>query len=143
MNRWKPTQEELDKILKKHLRYVDLRYAILQRANLRYADLEDADLEGANLQRANLKDADLQRANLRGANLKDADLRGANLDYSCLPLWCGSRNMIVDDRIARQIAAHFCALTCDSEEFQQAREALLPYAMKSHVAGWILEEGEQ
>ena len=187
--RWKPTQEELAEILRKHelwledkdggeraiLGRANLRGANLFRANLSRADLERANLIGANLSRAdleranliganleranlggaNLSRADLERANLIGANLEranlgganlsragleGADLRGANLDFSCLPLWCGSKDMIVDDRIAQQIAAHFCALTCDSEEYQQAREALLPYARKSHVAYWLLDD---
>lgn len=102
----------------------NLRCADLRRANLRCADLRDADLQYANLQYA-----DLQYANLRGANL-----RGANLDYSCLPLWCGSKGMIVDRRIAAQIAAHFCALSCDDPDFLAAREAVLPFAQTSHRA---------
>lgn len=86
-------------------------------------------------QRANLIDANLIGANLRGAILIGADLIGANLDYSCLPLWCGSRGMIVDRRIAAQIAAHFCALTCDDPDYQAARSAILEFAKTSHRAG--------
>ncbi len=85
-------------------------------------------------QRANLQEADLQEANLQRANLRGADLRGANLDFSCLPLWCGSRGMKVDKRIAMQIAAHFCVLDCEDEEFTIAREKLLPFAQQSHRA---------
>jgi len=95
--------------------------------------------------RANLLCADLQRANLLYADLQDADLQGANLDYSCLPLWCGSKGMIVDRRIAAQIAAHFCALSCDDPDFLAAREAVLPFAQTSHRAAdlGLLEEREQ
>ncbi len=107
----------------------DLLCADLQYANLRGADLQRAELRGADLRGANLRYADLQYANLRGA-----DLRGANLDYSCLPLWCGSKGMIVDRRIAAQIAAHFCALSCDDPDFLAAREAVLPFAQTSHRA---------
>ena len=35
-----------------------------------------------------------------------ANLRYANLDFSCLPLWCGSFNMKVDDNIIEQILTH-------------------------------------
>ena len=102
------TQNELDKILKNHkkwlagedggsranLRGANLRGANLQVADLRGADLRDvnlwdaalqgaklwgADLRGANLQGANLRAADLRGANLRVANLRDANLRDANL----------------------------------------------------------------
>jgi uncharacterized protein YjbI with pentapeptide repeats len=94
--------------------------------------------------RADLQRADLQRADLRGANLRGADLRGANLDYSCLPLWCGSKGMIVDRRIAAQIAAHFCALVCDDADYQAARTAILEFAKTSHRAMdlGLLEERE-
>ena len=110
-----------------------------KRANLRDADLKGADLPCANLQDADLRDADLRDADLRGANLRGADLRGADLrgadlDYSFLPLWCGSKGTIVDRRIAAQIAAHFCALVCDDEDYQAARTAILEFAKTSHRA---------
>jgi len=91
------------------------------------------------------KRADLEDANLEGADLRDADLRGANLDYTCLPLWCGSKGMIVDKRIAAQIAAHFCALDCDDADYLAARTAILEFAKSSHLAEvlGLLEEHEQ
>ena len=75
-----------------------------------------------------------ERANLRNADLQYADLRNADLDYSCLPLWCGSRGMVVDRKIAAQIAAHFCALSCDDPDFQKARAAIIDFALTSHRA---------
>jgi hypothetical protein len=53
--------------------------------------------------------------------------------------------MIVDKRIASQIAAHFCALSCDDPDFLAAREAVLPFAQTSHRAAdlGLLEEREQ
>ena len=73
-----------------------------------------------------------------------ADLRGADLDYSCLPLWCGSEGMIVDKRIAAQIAAHFCSLDCDDADYLAARAAILEFAKTSHRAGDLgLEEWEK
>ena len=117
-----------------YLRGADLRDADLPFASLRGANLKDANLKDANLKGANLKGANLQDANLKGANLKGANLRGANLDYSFLPLWCGSKGTIVDRRIAAQIAAHFCALVCDDEDYQAARTAILEFAKTSHRA---------
>ena len=117
-----------------NLRGADLPFANLRGADLRGANLRDADLKGANLKGADLRDANLQGANLRGADLRGANLRGANLDYSFLPLWCGSKGMIVDRRIAAQIAAHFCALVCDDEDYQAARTAILEFAKTSHRA---------
>ena len=75
-------------------------------ANFQNADLRDKDLQGEDLRGANLQDADLRGARLWGANLQDADLRGANVDYSAWPLWCGSLEAYIDDRIAIQILYH-------------------------------------
>ena len=145
-------KDELKSILEQHwlwvggnggkranLQYANLRDANLQDADLGGANLQGADLRRADLQYANLRDADLQDADLGGANLQDADLGGANLqgadlDYSCFPLWCGSKGMIVDRRIAAQIAAHFCALVCDDADYQAARIAILEFASTSHRA---------
>ena len=104
----------------------DLRGANLQGADLRGANLQGADLQGAYLQGANLQGAYLQDANfrdtiflnasLRDASLRDAllcdadlrgtDLRGADIDYSAWPLWCGSLEAYIDDRIAIQLLYH-------------------------------------
>lgn len=46
------------------------------------------------------------RANLRGADLQGANLRGADIDYSAWPLWCGSLEAYIDDRIAIQLLYH-------------------------------------
>lgn len=73
------------------------------------------------------KKADLREADLRGANL-----RGADLDYSCWPLWCGSLNVKVDARIARQLAYHFCRLDCDDPEYLEARKAIAKFANGFH-----------
>ena len=148
-------QDELDAILQKHKLWLDdadggIR-ADLKGANLRGANLWGADLKGANLRGADLRGADLYKSNLRHADLSDADLRGADLrgadlDYSCFPLWCGSKGMIVDRRIAAQIAAHFCALECDDADYIAAREAILEFAQTSHrakVLGLEIKECEE
>ena len=145
-------ENELKKILDEHKLWLEGMGG--QRADLSWADLRGADLRGvdiseanriganlswANLSGANLRWADLHGADLRGADLYGADLRvanlsGANLDYSCWPLWCGSKNVKVDLKIAQQIAAHFCALDCDEKEYKSARKAILKFAQKSHRA---------
>jgi uncharacterized protein YjbI with pentapeptide repeats len=80
---------------------------------------------------------DSRDANLRSADLRSADLRSADIDFSCWPLWCGSKSVKVDDRIAMQLLAHFCCLDCDSDDYQKAKSAILDYARKSHVAGYL------
>ena len=124
------TRNEISKILRKHkmwlddeeggeradlsgadLRGADLRGANLSEADLSRADLSraylsGADLRGADLSRAYLSEADLSRADLRGAYLSEADLSRADLDFSCLPLWCGSLNAEFDDKQIIQIVYH-------------------------------------
>ena len=119
----------------------DLRGADLQSADLRGADLQRADLRGANLREADLRGADLQSADLQSADLRGADLQRADLDYSCLPLWCGSKQMKVDRKIALQILAHFCALDCDDMDVKaiQLDKTVNALALQSHHAHELLE----
>ena len=53
--------------------------------------------------------------------------------------------MVVDRRIASQIAAHFCALACDDADYLAAQTAILEFAKSSHRAGdlGLLEEVEE
>jgi uncharacterized protein YjbI with pentapeptide repeats len=138
---------KLTKILAEHKKWLDdrggkradlsnadLTHADLTYANLRRANLTGANLRGADLRDAYLRGADLRRADLTGADLRRADLTGADLDFSCWPLWCGSKNVKVDARIAAQLAAHFCVLDCDDKEYQKARKAVLKFAKTSHRA---------
>jgi len=81
---------------------------------------------------AYLKGADLTGAALDGANLEGADLRFADIDFSSWPLWCGSFDVIVDSRIAAQLAYHFCRIVCDDPEVQAAQKALAPLANQFH-----------
>ena len=87
------TQEELNKVLELHkkwldgdstgriadLRDADFRNATLRGADLRGAGLRDADFRNATLRGADLRGADLRRAKLRGADLRYANLNGADL----------------------------------------------------------------
>ena len=118
------------------LRYADLSHADLSGADLSDADLRDANLRDADLSGANLRCANLRRADLRGADLSDADLRGANLDYSCLPLWCGSLEAHFDDRQLVQIAYHLVKSGLQSknasEETKKELSKLIDFANKFH-----------
>ena len=152
-------KKELDCVISKHkewingdggeyasLSHADLRGASLRYANLSHADLTGADLSGAylrdaNLKYANLRDVDLTGADLRGANLTGADLTGANLrdtnlDYSCLPLWCGSLEAHFDDKQLVQIAYHLVKSGLQSknasEEAKKELSKLIDFANKFH-----------
>lgn len=95
-------------------------------------DPRHVDLSGTNLMYQDLIGEDLRGVNLKGVNLRYADLTGADLDFSCWPLWCGSFNVIVDTRIAAQLAYHFCRLECDDIEYLKARNAIVEFANKFH-----------
>ena len=142
-------KKELDCVISKHKEwingdggeYASLSYADLRGASLRYTDLSHAYLRGANLSHADLSgadlsDADLRDANLKYANLRDAHLRGADLDYSCLPLWCGSLEAHFDDRQLVQIAYHLIKAGLQSknasEETKNQLSKLIDFANKFH-----------
>lgn len=112
--------------------------ADLYGADLRGANLCGADLRGANLRGANLCEANLRGANLCGANLRGANLREADLDYSCLPLWCGSLETNFDSRQLKQIAYHLVKAGLQSSNATDAdREELgklIDYANQFHRA---------
>ena len=130
------------------LRDADLRGADLRDADLRGADLRDADLRGAelryaNLRYANLRGADLRDADLRGAELRYADLRradlcGANIDFSCLPLWCGSLYAGFDDKQIIQLIYHTVKSGLNSkntgEEVKNELTKLIDLANRFHRA---------
>ena len=124
-----------------NLRFANLRSANLRSANLRYADLRFANLSSANLRyadlySANLSSADLSSADLYSANLSSADLSSADLDFSCLPLSCGSLKMKTDARLRIQIAYHFASLIKYgfgvTEEEKEIFEKIKNYANKIH-----------
>ena len=122
----------------------DLRFA-----NLRNTDLLKADLQNANLYGADLLGANLRRADLLGADLRSANLYGANMDYSCLPLWCGSLSANFDSMQLKQIAYHLVKAGLDStnatDEDRRELSKLIDYANGFHRAqecGFIKGDSE-
>jgi uncharacterized protein YjbI with pentapeptide repeats len=113
----------------------DFYGADLQETNLRNANLINADLQEVNLRLAYLQGADLNRAKLHNADLRWANLRGSDINYSCLPLRCGGLSWEIDERIASQLAYHFCSMTCVSKEFIDARNSILSFANKFYRVG--------
>lgn len=106
------TQKDVNKALKLHQKWLDNKEGGLR-----------ADFSGENL----------SSIYLRCADLRGVDLRGANLDYSSLPLWCGSKKMIVDEKFIYQLLAHVYALQNESEEFKKIQETIKIFAEKSHI----------
>ena len=113
-------QDKLNKILELHSLWIK-----------NDPDGKMADLSGADLREANLREANLRGANLRGANLSGADLREANLDYSCLPLWCGSIGMKIDKRLAIQFVYH-AMVNMNSEVMAEFIKDPLAFANQFH-----------
>ena len=131
----KITHEELKQFLRKHKLWL-VGDKDGERADLRNADLSGADLRGANLRGADLRGANLRGADLRDADLRDANLSGADLDYSALPLWCGSLTAQFDDRQLIQIAYHLVRAGLNSnnasDEIKAELAKLIDFANKFH-----------
>ena len=77
-----------------------------QRANFERADFQGTDFRGTDFQGANCRGANFREANFQGANFEGANFQGADLDFSCWPLWCGSLNVVLDDRLKAQLLYH-------------------------------------
>ena len=84
-------------------------------------DLRDADLSSA----------DLSSANLSGADLRGANLSGADLDYAAWPLWCGSLQVALDERLQAQLLYHVLAVAPSLRAL--APQEMLDLANGSHV----------
>jgi hypothetical protein len=96
-----------------------------------------ANLSSADLRRANLRSADLRRANLRSADLSSADLssadlRRANMDFTNIPMWCGTlKGVKVDISLVRQMLLHIFALDCEDKTFKTIKRLIKPFAKLS------------
>ena len=103
---------------------------ILQR-HAKWLESGGTDGESANLCGADLCNANLCGANLRGADLRSANLCSANLDFSCWPLWCGSKNVKADDRLVVQLIFHVTRLdiSCCSGGVREAVEHIRAMAV--------------
>jgi uncharacterized protein YjbI with pentapeptide repeats len=116
----------------------NLQGADLCSANLQGADLYGANLQGAYLQYVDLRDANLFDANLYDANMQGADMQGVDIDYSCLPLWCGSLGANFDSRQLKQIAYHLVKAGLNStnatDEDRRELSKLIDYANGFHRA---------
>ena len=158
------TREDLDKILKNHKLWIHGKeggeVAEFRGADLSYAILKNTVFVDADLSSANLKDVYFCEADLTGANLRDADLKGAvfkntnfkntNIDFSCLPLWCGSLSAHFDDKQLIQIAYHLVRAGLKSknasDETKKELSKLIDFANKFHrvnECGKILKEDEK
>ena len=123
------------------LSHTDLSHTDLIGTDLRDADMRGTDLSYANMRGTDMRGTDMRGTNMRGANMKGADmtgtdLRGANLDYSCLPLWCGSLGANFDDRQLIQIAYHLVRAGVNSnnasDEAKKELSKLIEFANKFH-----------
>jgi len=84
----------------------DLSGSDLSRSNLSGSDLSGSDLSGSDL-----SGSDLSRSDLSGSDLSRSDL-----DYSVWPLWCGSFDVITDDKIKIQLLYHVARIKGNIED---------------------------
>ena len=144
-------QKELDEILRRHkawlngeeggeradLQGADLYGAGIQRTDLQHAILRDVDFRHAILQRTRL-----QRTELRGADLRRADMRGTDIDYASWPMWCGSLEAYVDDRIAIQLLYHTLSVVQHSPYVSEDVKKALLSAENVRIANRFHRVGE-
>lgn len=70
--------------------------------------------------------ANFAELDLRRADFWRADLQGADLDFSAWPLWCGSLEAYIDDRIAIQLLYHLiCPVQASPYVSQEVKDRLL------------------
>ena len=62
---------------------------------------------------------------LNNEGIKQADLHEADIDFSCLPLWCGSLSAHFDDRQLKQIAYHLVKAGLHSKNASEETKAEL------------------
>lgn len=66
-----------------------------------------------------------EMADLWGANLRRANLREADLNYSVLPLWCGSLHAKYDDRQVIQFLYHTLSAAQSEHVSEEVKKVLL------------------
>ncbi len=120
----KITQEEIAEKLRLHKMWLNNEEGG-KRADFSNTNLSQANLSGADLSDANLSQANLSQANLRCADLRCANLSDADLDYTCLPLWCGSLKANFDDRLAIQLLYHLLSIAKYSTNMSDELKAIL------------------
>ena len=135
----KNLQEVLEKAAfdKFNLYSAYLPKAILKRAKLKEIMLKEANMQGADLRDADLSYADLRGADLRGANLIGANLNGANLsrailDFTNIPMHCGTLDGVkIDIFNIRQMLLHVYALHCEHPDFEKIKKSIEEHAKSS------------
>ena len=109
------TSDELKLILEKHEKWLkgeaEGERAILIGYDLRNSDFSDSDLRGSVL----------WGSDFRHSDLSGSDLRGIDLDFYSWPLWCGTRNVKVDENIVYQLLLHINWLDNDCKVLQDIR----------------------
>ena len=122
------------------LRDSDLRRSDLRGSNLSGSDFEGSDLSGSylsgsDLRGSNLRNSNLMHSDLSGSDLSGSDLRGSNLDFSCWPLWCGTKGVILDDNQKDQLKLHLYWVLGDDDPVKaQIKEAAKRAADKRNIA---------
>lgn len=141
--------KDLQNVILHHanLHCADLQHTDLQHTDLRHADLQHTELQRAKLQHTELQHSDLRHADLRdtelhGANLYNSDMRGTDIDHASWPLWCGSLQAYVDDRIAIQLLYHTLSVVQHSPYVSEDVKQALLSAENVRIANRFHRVGE-
>lgn len=89
-----------------HMRGANMESIEMRGANMESAEMVNVNMRFATMIGANMENANMEYADIRNANMGDTNMNGANIDYSCLPLWCGTLWTHFDDIQLKQIAYH-------------------------------------
>ena len=111
----------------------------LRYSNLRYSNLSNTDLRHSCLRYSNLSYSNLSSSNLSYSDLRYADLSGSNLDYAAWPLWCGSVDVTIDERIAKQLLYHALSVALPHTPKRAITKTLIKWANGFHRVGEVPE----
>lgn len=103
------TQDKLDEILEKHIKWLRKDPAG-ERADMSGTDVREADMREADMNGANMRESDMRGAYMHWANMSGANMSGANIDFASFTLWCGSLGILIDNAITSQLLYH--VLSC-------------------------------
>jgi uncharacterized protein YjbI with pentapeptide repeats len=105
----------------KKLREREWDYCKFEDCNFEYSDLSDSiiencefincnfyhcDMDNCYLKNSIFRECNIKMVNLLRTDLTNADFSTSNIDYSSFPLWCGSFNVILDDKQKQQLLYH-------------------------------------
>lgn len=91
-------------------------------------DINDCKFENCNFSKSNLRHVNFNNNN----TIKNCNFTGSDIDFSSLTLSCSGLRWKVDESLASQFLYHICSMECNSEDFLELRDKMIPLANKFH-----------